>query len=339
MNFLRLCIPTSRKFQAEPLAQQRSLQLQLFHRPSLIATHLRNSTVHTYTSHLLEMDSPPQISEWPSTTGKGWTGTTPTSFELFPKLPAELRIRVWSFNVNEPRVIELEPNSDYSQIITRTKTPGNLQACRESRFEALKIYELLSLEPGYVYSRTRGWSLDPRTPDIADVFVHFEIDTVLFKSEMFTTCEAVDLAARGMPIKHEKVRDLAVQFTGCHVENSFEKDIQRCCALRTLSKIFDDCRKGMMKDLEEVSNRSSDGGAAAQHLEIAGQQCLSWNLVDRNTAEERQSRAIVINAYKGHFHPGPLPQKDGHFVEELSYAQLTEKIWKLQAVCLKEDSL
>lgn len=57
MNFLRLCISTSRKFQAEPLAQQRSLQLQLFHRPSLIATHLRNSTVHTYTEKIKKLQA------------------------------------------------------------------------------------------------------------------------------------------------------------------------------------------------------------------------------------------------------------------------------------------
>lgn len=82
---------------------------------------------------------------WPSTTGKGWTGVTPSSFDgFFPKLSTEIRLMIWSFcSSAEPRLIELQPNPDCDEIVTYNKTPGYLQACHESRFEGLKVYERL----------------------------------------------------------------------------------------------------------------------------------------------------------------------------------------------------
>jgi hypothetical protein len=67
---------------------------------------------------------------------------TPREFTLFPKLPPELRVKVWGFGANIPRNIELyflnplgvEPD------IRNPPLPPILHACREARKEALKYY-------------------------------------------------------------------------------------------------------------------------------------------------------------------------------------------------------
>ncbi|KAI1800043.1 hypothetical protein F4811DRAFT_557210 [Daldinia bambusicola] len=83
--------------------------------------------------------------------------TSPDSlqvFHRFPKLPIEVRLMIWEYNLPGPRILDIQP-----KFPTRPKrriifaaavnpngkrvcsAPANLQVCRESREEALKRYK------------------------------------------------------------------------------------------------------------------------------------------------------------------------------------------------------
>ncbi|EPE32118.1 hypothetical protein GLAREA_12200 [Glarea lozoyensis ATCC 20868] len=74
--------------------------------------------------------------------------TSTTSFPNFLKLPIELRVRIWAFSTPSPRVIELRTWKS-TQSLSPLKisagphsVPSILHACRESRAEGLRIYQL-----------------------------------------------------------------------------------------------------------------------------------------------------------------------------------------------------
>ncbi|KAL2060723.1 hypothetical protein VTL71DRAFT_9364 [Oculimacula yallundae] len=77
------------------------------------------------------------------------------SFTLFPNLPTEIRLKVWSFASNEMRNVDIwarniyvAPVEDYSatwapyMLYSTTEIPSVLQVSHESRNEALKCYTL-----------------------------------------------------------------------------------------------------------------------------------------------------------------------------------------------------
>ncbi|CAH0043122.1 unnamed protein product [Clonostachys solani] len=111
----------------------------------------------------------------------------PTTFHLFSKLPAELRLRIWEFNLPAWRIVPLRCGSDISapppsslgpdpddattnQSLTGSKPaaidcsssaliPANLHTCVESRTQALSHYSLsfsFARQPPHVF-------FDPRT--------------------------------------------------------------------------------------------------------------------------------------------------------------------------------
>ncbi|KAH7313334.1 hypothetical protein B0I35DRAFT_270663 [Stachybotrys elegans] len=85
---------------------------------------------------------------------------------LFSKLPTELRLRIWSFNLPKTRLVPItcgaspsdcEPPSSrflLSGCLSNAPIPANLHACAESRAEALKHFDLFfgfARGPGKVF--------------------------------------------------------------------------------------------------------------------------------------------------------------------------------------------
>jgi len=72
------------------------------------------------------------------------------AFQLFQRLPSELRIQIWNEACMEPRVVEVvvhtyihfsvPRNKTYSIFTTRTPAPAVLHVCPEAREEGLKHY-------------------------------------------------------------------------------------------------------------------------------------------------------------------------------------------------------
>ncbi|KAI1386178.1 uncharacterized protein F4822DRAFT_431052 [Hypoxylon trugodes] len=63
-----------------------------------------------------------------------------TSFTLFSLLPTELRLHIWRHTCH-PRVVEVSYDNQEDRCTTLTAPPAVLHVCRESRFEALRIYK------------------------------------------------------------------------------------------------------------------------------------------------------------------------------------------------------
>ena len=84
--------------------------------------------------------------------GDNQTREMEKKFTLFPKLPIELRAHIWGFVARqEGRVIDirLKRYNFYSMSsfeYTTTPNPIILSVCKESRHEALKVYQLVEFE-------------------------------------------------------------------------------------------------------------------------------------------------------------------------------------------------
>ncbi|KXH30884.1 hypothetical protein CSIM01_01478 [Colletotrichum simmondsii] len=91
-----------------------------------------------------------------------------TQFHLFPRLPVELRLKIWNLNLPPPRVVPIRcgakslsfashaqsPRPSSSGCTSYTAVPTNLHACHESRLEALKSYHLsfgMTRNPGQIF--------------------------------------------------------------------------------------------------------------------------------------------------------------------------------------------
>ncbi|WQF76018.1 Putative 2EXR domain-containing protein [Colletotrichum destructivum] len=89
-------------------------------------------------------------------------------FHLFPRLPVELRLRIWDFNLPQPRVVPIRcgakslsfashsqsPPLSTSGCTSYTAVPVNLHVCHESRREALVSYRPsfgMTRNPGQIF--------------------------------------------------------------------------------------------------------------------------------------------------------------------------------------------
>lgn len=70
------------------------------------------------------------------------------AFECFPRLPIELRLKIWRHCEPGPRVIDIKVDENMRRFITAARTPISLQICQESRAETLRTYEVLQFENG-----------------------------------------------------------------------------------------------------------------------------------------------------------------------------------------------
>jgi hypothetical protein len=98
-------------------------------------------------------------------------------FPQFPRLPQELRLKIWDVVTDEPRAVAIRLIYDMNGIPTRgfrspTPVPAALHVCMESRETALKKYEL-SFSGHSAY-----YSLDYP----ARIWFNFEKDMVYFRN-------------------------------------------------------------------------------------------------------------------------------------------------------------
>jgi hypothetical protein len=89
----------------------------------------------------------------------------PDEFTLFPKLPLEMRRKIWQAALSDPQVIEFDP-SGWHKSTWRQPNPTILCVSKESRTEALRIIRL-------------AFHVGPRA-----VYINPAIDTLLV-SELF----------------------------------------------------------------------------------------------------------------------------------------------------------
>jgi len=73
--------------------------------------------------------------------------TSHPTFALFPKLPIEVRLRIWRTCANQGRLIEIEQSTTWARehwdvTVCRPsrQTPTILRVCKESRNECMKLY-------------------------------------------------------------------------------------------------------------------------------------------------------------------------------------------------------
>ncbi|KAN0099197.1 hypothetical protein V8E51_012972 [Hyaloscypha variabilis] len=118
-------------------------------------------------------------------------------FLLFPKLPPELRNKIWEHAAHVPRVVkvichmreihleEIDRGSWNSNVEGQTRHPGIMQACRESRVEGGRYYDLVheNVVPTFKYlnGRSRPANL------VADVisntlYINFRVDRFVIPS-------------------------------------------------------------------------------------------------------------------------------------------------------------
>jgi hypothetical protein len=57
-----------------------------------------------------------------------------TEFHPFPRLPSELRLKIWKLNILGPRVIDLRYSKKIYHAVSSTPTPALLHVCHEVRF-------------------------------------------------------------------------------------------------------------------------------------------------------------------------------------------------------------
>ncbi|KAI0206357.1 hypothetical protein F4808DRAFT_455119 [Astrocystis sublimbata] len=88
-------------------------------------------------------------------------------FTIFTLLPAELRIQIWRLSCHQ-RVVEVLYDQESDRCSTTTPVPAALHVCRESRYEALRVYKrsfgTLSHEPTIYFNRELDTVYIPRPP-------------------------------------------------------------------------------------------------------------------------------------------------------------------------------
>ncbi|KAI8200409.1 hypothetical protein KHU50_006891 [Colletotrichum sp. SAR 10_65] len=137
-------------------------------------------------------------------------------FHLFPCLPAELRLKIWNFNLPPPRIVPIrcgakslsfaadvhpaaQRRPSTSGCISYASIPVNLHVCHESRVEAMKSYRLsfgMTRKPGQIFfDRSR------------DILYFGARDGYMASESQFMTvmalCDPTDLAE----VRHLAVND------------------------------------------------------------------------------------------------------------------------------------
>lgn len=117
------------------------------------------------------------------------------SFTCFPKLPLELRFKIWQAMTPGPRIIEVKWDKKKDQYYTACSVPVVLHICKESRREGLTSLEVLNLwnssqekdpEENRPWMKhlfmleLNGETMRPKNPKVPDlnVYIDYSQDTL-----------------------------------------------------------------------------------------------------------------------------------------------------------------
>jgi hypothetical protein len=103
------------------------------------------------------------------------------TFAPFPRLPHELRIKIWKYAANVSRNITVAIGRQDKTQINQPPAPPILQATKESRNEAMRYYTLCmdSAGPPPPLGRNLGGKVYP------PVWINFTVDVFLYRPEEF----------------------------------------------------------------------------------------------------------------------------------------------------------
>ncbi|KAF4987512.1 hypothetical protein FGRMN_10327 [Fusarium graminum] len=158
----------------------------------------------------------------------------------FCKLPTELRLKIWNYNLPPTRLVPLQCGSGCSKSLSWTgctspaPIPANLHTCAESRSEALKHYGL-----GFGFARGPGQVfLDPER----DILYFGPRDGYMAADSQFQTCMSMC-----DPEELAVVRRLAVNDALFWVDESYRSMTAASLTVELLRRI-----QARMPALEEL---------------------------------------------------------------------------------------
>ncbi|CAJ0542007.1 Ff.00g083350.m01.CDS01 [Fusarium sp. VM40] len=178
-------------------------------------------------------------------------------FQNFCKLPTELRLKIWNYNLSPTRLVPLQCGSGSSKSLSWTgctspaPIPANLHTCAESRSEALKHYGL-----GFGFARGPGQVfLDPER----DILYFGPRDGYMAADSQFQTCMSMC-----DPEELAVVRRLAINDALFWVDESYRSMTAASLTVELLRRI-----KARMSGLEELIfiPRAEESPESANYVE------------------------------------------------------------------------
>lgn len=186
-------------------------------------------------------------------------------FSYFPKLPPEIKIKVWNAALEEEihregRVVEVRWNQETKRYISNNATPVLLRTCRDSRIETRNALNLLTIavevsdpDDQALALRRLGFALpDEQKPPFVALFrtyFNFDLDTIFLSQHHFATGDPRSQqptklneflsALNNQRLVSEKIRRLAFSGDFLDVEESGRR-MYNMKALENVMFVFDD---------------------------------------------------------------------------------------------------
>ena len=160
-------------------------------------------------------------------------------FHLFNKLPAEIRLQIWKLDLPGPRIIGIKRVYKPIRILSTRYPITNLAVCQESRYEALKIYELAF----------------PTKKTPAQTYINFSIDTVFINSNShFKLAEKCPALWKSF----SRIRSLAAPYTTARTLGY--RDFCSLSSLETILVVQDKRHRSLRTGLQKLSIYHYDEG-------------------------------------------------------------------------------
>jgi 2EXR family len=215
------------------------------------------------------------------------SGDTMKNFTRFPKLPIELRLKIWR-STKEPRIIEVRFHFDCRKKKHSffAPQPVVLQVCHESRHEGLKSYKK---------AFTNKWAYN-------DVYFDFTTD-ILFINYSLSQSQMNFFLERQKTEDLTKVQRLAIPCKDFFIEEGFMSKLQGLKELIAMSIWGFTCHTRMAScpwygigfhDLEELGTTEEDPAADYFHRCLANAPVL-YDMFKKEMQEKFPEAVVPIH--------------------------------------------